>query len=170
MKTLSNLTRTAMILTLVFAIIILLGFLNLSGNKETQQNIKLLAQKAIDAFNNRTPEVLDQISSPKLIYHSGSAIEGKELTWRSFYDNNIASYPDFKFTVEDIIAEGDKVVVRFIFEGTDKDYGKKVRVADHWIGRVEDGKFVEAWEIADLVSWYKQLGYTIAPPEQKDEK
>ena len=167
MRTLSNLTKAKVVLTLVLSLVILLGFTNLSINKENQEDIKSLIQKVIDAFNNRTPEVLDEVSAPKLIYHSGSAAESIELTWRSFYDNNLAFYPDFKFTVEDIIVEGDKVVVRFIFEGTSKTFGKKVRVADHWIGRVEHGKFVEAWEIADALGWYRQLGYSIVPSENE---
>jgi predicted ester cyclase len=169
MKTLSNLPKAVVILTPVLSLVILFGFSNLSGNKETGKDLKNLAQKVIDAFNNRTPEVFDKVSAPKLIYHYGSAVESEELSWHSFYENNLASYPDFKFIIEDIIAEGNKVVVRFIFEGTHKTYSKKVRVLDHWIGRAEDGKFVEAWEIVDLFGLYKQLGYTLTPPPEKKD-
>lgn len=77
-----------------------------------------------------------QIFAPKFIYHEGSATVSSEQIIRSFYDSNLATYPDFKFTLEDVIAEGNKVAIRVIFEGTHKTYGKKIRFVDHWIGRV----------------------------------
>jgi predicted ester cyclase len=170
MKALLNSTKVTMSLALLFALMLSLGCSNLSDDKATLEFNKSLAMKAIDAFNNRTPEVLDEISSPKLTYHLGSATAPQEVTWRSFYDRNLANYPDFKLTFEDIIAEGNKVIVRLFLEGTHKSLGKKIRVADHFIARVEDGKVVEIWEVLAMVSWYKQLGYTITAPEELGKK
>ncbi len=138
--------------------------------ERTTADIKSLIRKGIEGFNNRTPEITEQTFSSKFIYQEGSNSESSEVTIRSFYDDNLATFPDFKFTIEDIIVEGNKVALRLIFEGTHKTIGKKVRMVDHWIGKVENGKFVEVWEVTDDISRLKQLGYTITPPQKIEEK
>lgn len=170
MRPLPNLTKATMGVVLLAFVVITAGFSPTSANKSSQDDIKALAKKGVDAWNNRTPEVIDQIFAPKMIYHSGSATEGSEASFRAIYENNIATFPDFKITIDDIIADGNKVLMRLISEGTHKEFGKKVRFVEHWIGRVENGKFVEAWEVVDFLTMYKQLGYTITPPEQQAEK
>lgn len=168
MRTLSDFTKAASGLLLLAFLVIIAGFSPMSINQSSRVDIKSLVKKTVDAFNNRTPELAEQVFAPKFIYHPGSATQSSEQTIRSFYDSNLATYPDFKFTLEDAIAEGNKVAIRIIFEGTHKTSGKKIRVADHWIGRAEGGKFVEAWEVVDALTWNQQLGYTITPPEQKE--
>jgi predicted ester cyclase len=170
MKTLLNLTKVTMSLALLCTLVLLLGCSNLSDDKATLEFNKSLAMKAIDAWNNRTPEIIDEISSPKLKYHLNSAKVPLEVSWRSFYERNIANYPDFKLTFEDLIAEGNKVIVRLFLEGTHKTLEKKIRVADHFIARVEDGIIVEIWEVVDMGAWHSQLGYTITAPEQLQKK
>ncbi|MCI0696843.1 ester cyclase [candidate division KSB1 bacterium] len=167
MRTLSNSIKAATGLLLLALVVIIAGFLPMSFNQGSQVGTKSLVKKTVDAFNNRTPELAEQAFAPKFIYHPGSATESSEQTIRSFYDNNLATYPDFKGTLEDVVAEGNKAAARIIFEGTHKEYGKKIRAVDHWIGRVEGGKFVEVWELVDALTWYRQLGYTITPPEQQ---
>ena len=54
-------------------------------------------------------------------------------------------FPDMHVTVEDVIAEGDKVVVRNTWQGTDRDSGKKLRFGGIVIWRVAEGKLAERW-------------------------
>jgi predicted ester cyclase len=169
MRKLSNSTKAATGLLLLAFVVIIAGFSPLSIKQGSQVDAKSLAKKAIDAFNKRTPELLNQIFAAKITYHSQSDTESSEATIRPIYDNNLATYPDFKFTLDDVVAEGNKVAIRAIFEGTHKTYGKKVRIASHWIGRVEGGKFVEMWEVVDA-AWQQQLVYTITSPEQERNK
>ena len=89
----------------------------------------------------------------------------------------IKGFPDFHETIEDIIAEGDKVWVRFKFTGTHLgEYrglaptGKKITVEVVDIFRMVDGKAVEEWEVADGLNFLKQLGvveYKGFPDEAK---
>jgi len=74
-------------------------------------------------------------------------------------------FPDFHETIEDIIAEGDKVWVRFTFTGTHTgEYrglaptGKKITAEIVDIFRIVNGKVVEWWEVADALDMSKQLG------------
>ena len=60
------------------------------------------------------------------------------------------AFPDYHTTIEDIIAEGDKVVVRATDHFTDQRDGKQVALTWIEILRLENGKVVEAWAEADM--------------------
>ena len=82
------------------------------------------------------------------------------------------AFPDFKITIEDMIAEGDKVVVRWTFRGTQKGElpgipptGKQVTQMGININRIADGKVVESWRSADDFGLLQQLG--VIPPMER---
>lgn len=75
------------------------------------------------------------------------------------------SFPDWNEKVDDVIAEGDRVVVRFTSTGTHlgefegiAPTGKKVRIQEVAIFRLADGKIVEQWGVPDLHGLLQQLG------------
>jgi steroid delta-isomerase-like uncharacterized protein len=75
------------------------------------------------------------------------------------------AFPDLQVTVEDMVAEGDKVATRFTLQGTHKGEfrgiaptGKHVTWTATSIIRLEDGKFVEGWANADGLGRMRQLG------------
>jgi predicted SnoaL-like aldol condensation-catalyzing enzyme len=57
----------------------------------------------------------------------------------------LKKFPDMRVTIEDIIAEGDKVVVRNVWRATDPGSGRKVQFAGIVIWRIERGQIVERW-------------------------
>lgn len=76
-----------------------------------------------------------------------------------------SAFPDLQFTVEDQIAEGEKVVSRLTVRGTHQGElmgipatGKKVTIGLVDILRMQDGKIVERWGQADLLGMMQQLG------------
>ena len=76
-----------------------------------------------------------------------------------------AAFPDLEYTIEDLIAEGDKVAVRATMRGTNEGSlfglpasGKQVTVSDIDIVRIAGGKMVEGWGITDRLSMMQQLG------------
>ena len=77
----------------------------------------------------------------------------------------MGAFPDLHVTVEDLIAEGDKIVGRVTLTGTHQGEllgipatGKKVAFSEIHIVRISNGKAVEHWEIADIMSMMQQLG------------
>ena len=66
-------------------------------------------------------------------------------------------YPDLHVTVEDAIAEGDKVMVRNVWRGTDAGTGKRIEFKGFVLWRLADGKIVERWA-------------TLTAPTEIDEK
>ena len=76
-----------------------------------------------------------------------------------------AAFPDLHFTIEDLIAEGDKVVYRYSATGTHKSglsgiaaTGKTVTITGMVISRVVNGKVQEDWEQTDMFGLMQQLG------------
>ena len=81
------------------------------------------------------------------------------------------SYVDSQTTVEDIIAEGDKVVTRWIYQGIHKGEiwgiaptGKQVTMTGISIDRIENGKITEEWIEMDMMGMMQQLG-VVTPPK-----
>jgi len=79
-----------------------------------------------------------------------------------------------RVSVEDVIAEGDKVVARWVVRGTHKGEfmgptgsipptGKQVTVLAIHIFRIADGKFIERWPERDRLGLLQQLGVVPAP-------
>jgi predicted ester cyclase len=80
-------------------------------------------------------------------------------------------FPNYQLVAEDMIAEGDKIVVRGVVRGTHKGdlmgippTGKQVEFPLMLIYRVAGGKIVEHWMVADQLSLMQQLG-AIPEPE-----
>jgi steroid delta-isomerase-like uncharacterized protein len=85
----------------------------------------------------------------------------------------LTAFPDCKYVVEEIIAEGDKVVVRYTFTGTNNGplmglpaTGKKVINPGVGIFKISGGRLIDVWFIADQMSIMQQLGLV---PKQKKE-
>ena len=81
-----------------------------------------------------------------------------------------AALPDFHYTIEDMIAEGDKVVVRLTAQGTQMgEFGGIPATGKHatWtempIGRIASGAIAEHWGEIDNLGMLQQLGVIPAP-------
>jgi steroid delta-isomerase-like uncharacterized protein len=79
------------------------------------------------------------------------------------------AFPDLHITVEDVIAEGDKVVGRNTVTGTHRgEYmglsptGKSISYNEIFILRFADGRIAETWGVVDVLSQMKQLGLIAA--------
>jgi predicted ester cyclase len=84
---------------------------------------------------------------------------------------NSPPFPDWKVTVDDIIAEGDKVVARATGQGTHLgEYmgipptGKRIKVSWIAIYRIADGKLAEHWQQIDELGLRQQLGAVLTLP------
>ena len=138
----------------------------------TEQNKALVRQMVEEVFNRGNISLADKFLAPDFVEHEQlppgvpSGREGvKQLT--AMIRN---TFPDFKATIEDVIAEGDKVVIRMTWTGTQKGEfmgvpptGKRVSFQVFDIIRVAGGKFVEHWGQMDNMGMMQQLGAIPAP-------
>jgi steroid delta-isomerase-like uncharacterized protein len=101
---------------------------------------------------------------PKFVYHLASGdmeyARSKQIG-REIY----AAFPDVNTSIDDMVAEGDKVVVRHTMKGTHQGTfrgipgtGKKFTQAGISIYLIKDGKFLECWIINDSLGLMQQVG------------
>ena len=129
---------------------------------------KTIARRAVEIFGSGDLDELDKLVSEDAVDHDTQnpnvGIHGPEGAKRTAAMYR-AAFPDLKITVEDQIAEGDKVVTRWIAVGThDGDLpglpasGRSSTVTGIGIDRIEGGKIVEAWGNWDTLGMLQQLG------------
>src|ERR671937_1760846 len=107
-------------------------------------------REAADAVYATTFVLHDPFAPPGLV--------GPQGVKDYLYEPWFAAFPDSQWTIEDLIAEGDKVAARFTLRGTHRGEfmgiaptGKHVTMTAIGICRVEEGKFAEAWENVDAL-------------------
>ncbi len=139
----------------------------------TEENKALTRRLIEEAFNKRNLGMIDEFASPNAVDHAAppGTPPGPE-GFKQMPGMFLNAFPDLNITIEDMIAEGDKVVGRFAFRGTHRGEfmgiaptGKQVNVTGIEINRIVDGKFVEHWENFDELGMMQQLG-VVPPPEQ----
>jgi steroid delta-isomerase-like uncharacterized protein len=133
----------------------------------------MLVRRAIDEIWNRgNYALLGEIAADDIVIHAsppGEDIQGHEGIVQ-FYDALRRAFSDLHFTVEDQIAAGDRVVIRWTASGTHTGEfqgipptGKTVRISGIDIDRVVDGKVVECWPEVNELGLLQQLGVLPAP-------
>ena len=109
---------------------------------------KALIRKVNEALNKKDLTLIDEFMAPDYVDHTNQ-LRGREDV-KQFYTRAFKDFPDFHRTIEDIIAEEDKVWVRVKFAGTAPS-GKKVELTTVSILRIVDGKYVEGWTVPKVV-------------------
>jgi predicted ester cyclase len=127
------------------------------------------------SFNTGNFELIDQLVAPEALNHDPALpapmrdLRGPDGLKRivTMYR---AAFPDVRMTVDDVIASGDKVVLRWHSEGTHRGglmglaptgvHGSATGIS---IDRWQDGKIVETWAEWDNMGLARQIG--AAPPE-----
>lgn len=105
---------------------------------------KTLFRKVNEAINKKDLTVLDEFMAPDYVDHTNQ-LQGREGV-KQFYTQVFKDFPDFHRTIEDIIAEDDKVWVCFKITGTAIS-GKKMDLTTVGIFRIVNGKAAEGWGV-----------------------
>jgi predicted ester cyclase len=127
---------------------------------------KAHVRRFIDFINKDNLAPIDEFFAPNYTYHNSSMPEVKDLsTVKEFNAMAYGAFPDIRFTIEDLVAEGDKVVYRAAARGTHKGEfmriaptGKQVTFTSIVISRIANVKFQEDWESLDGMYVLHQLG------------
>ncbi|EJL57895.1 putative ester cyclase [Rhizobium sp. CF122] len=125
-----------------------------------------IAVKWYEAFDKNKPEILEAILADgwRDIPDAPDAPPGAQSAKAALKMLHTA-FPDFQITVEDVISDGNKVVVRSTISGTHKGSfaglpasGRKLLSQAVDIHLVEDGKIQQTWHTEDWMSGLTQLG------------
>jgi steroid delta-isomerase-like uncharacterized protein len=133
----------------------------------TEQNKALARRMVEEIFNRGNMSLIDEFLAPDFVEREelppGIPSDREGVTQLTAMLRS--AFPDFKATIDDIIAEGDKVVIRQTWIGTHEGEfmgipptGKSVSFEVIDIIRIAGGKFVEHWGLMDSMGMMQQLG------------
>ena len=136
-----------------------------------EANKEVLRAYVETIFNQRQMERADEFVAADYVDHAalpGQApgLEGAKRKWAMY----LAGIPDLRVTIEELVAEGDRVAVRRSYGGTHQGEllgipptGKQVQISGISIFRLAEGKIAEHWEQLDRLALMQQLGVLPTP-------
>ena len=140
----------------------------------TEQNKALVRRMIEEIFNRGNMSLADEMLAPDFVDREQlpPGIPNDREGVKVLTTMLRGAFPDFKATIDDILAEGDKVVIRMTWSGTQKGEfmgipatGKRVSFGVIDIMRIAGGKLVEHWGQMDSMGMMQQLGAIPAPIE-----
>jgi steroid delta-isomerase-like uncharacterized protein len=111
-------------------------------------------------------KTIDELVAPDVLIHMPLPVEAPgPQAFRQVWAMLLRGLPDLHLTIEDLVAEGDKVVARNTVTGTHQgEYrglpptGKSITYDEIFIVRFAGGRIAEMWGVVDVFSQMKQLG------------
>ena len=136
-----------------------------------EENKAVIQHDIEELYNKGDLSVADEILAHDFVRRTPSGeLRGPEAT-KQIVKLLRTAFPDFHCTIDDMVAEGDKVAVGITWTGTHKgDFmgipptGKKIKISEAIFYRFENGKEVELRSYMDVLDFYQQLGVT--PPSE----
>jgi steroid delta-isomerase-like uncharacterized protein len=139
-----------------------------------ENNREVVRRFVEEGWNEADFEVVEKLVAADGVTHDPTlgdlpnGPEGAKRAIQLYHD----AFPDARLEIEDVVAEGDEVAVRWTGTGTHEGElmgveptGNEVEVSGIEIDRIEDGKIAETWVVYDALGMLRQLG---AVPEQPE--
>jgi steroid delta-isomerase-like uncharacterized protein len=127
-------------------------------NDMTAPNKELVLRFYKEVYGDWNMALVDAAVSPRFVSHDWP--EGGPTgpqAFRDYYSAIRSAVPDARYVVDDLIAEGDRVVVRWRMLGTHEHAfgdipptGRAITLAGIAVYRLEDGKLMERWVVSDV--------------------
>lgn len=135
-----------------------------------EDNKTLYRRIVEEVWNSCNLAVVDEFIDTNCIFHAFEKdLKGPEQ-FRQYAEELLTVFPDIHFTIEDLIAERDRVVSHWTATGTQKGEfieipatNKNIKFQGATILRIAGGKVVELWAYWDRLSVMKQLGVAPQP-------
>jgi steroid delta-isomerase-like uncharacterized protein len=173
-------------LFMLFTVALILGFIVGCQDKEAMAQLEAMkSQAAIEEQNKdiaiRFYEEIDKqnfdaaiamIAPEGKLYSQGGFEPAKPDDLKPIFPVWFSAFPDYAHQIQEVIAKGDKVVVRTTYTGTHKgDFfgvapsGNTFKYLGIHMLTIKDGKIVEGWILEDMLYLMQQLGMELKPKE-----
>ena len=133
----------------------------------TEENKAIVRRFLEGIFTQGDPDVVDELAAPGFVVHDPSGEAGDvdaegvkgSIAWSH------GAFPDLRVTIEDQVAEGDKVATRWTVLGTHRGEmmgaaatGNRVTFTGTQTDRISGGKIAESWSNWDTLGMLRQIG------------
>lgn len=130
-----------------------------------KNNKEIIETLCTTVFQRHDFSRLDEIMRDDYIQHNPDVPQGK-AGFKQFFEVTFKAMPDFSYSIKQIVAEGDRVMMYCSTSGTHTGgewlgkpaTGNRINFDVVDIFRIQDGKIAEHWDVADTFSLFKQLG------------
>jgi len=132
---------------------------------------QLISRFVEELWNERRLDVADAIFAEDCVTHQlrsgvpADAVPRGPQAIKEHVAGWIASFPDLHFSIEQLVSEGDRVVMQLLMEGTHGGAwlgipasGKKMQIRMFTVHRIVQGKIVEDWVLVESLGLFQQLG------------
>jgi len=136
-----------------------------------EENNKVLGRRIVDALNAGDLKAIDEVFAAGYVDRNplpGTTPDREGL--KQGLTQFRTAFPDARYTIEDEIVAGDRLVHRVTAKGTQKGEfqgvpatGKLATWSEFHIARIADGKVVESWSLGDQLSMMPQLRMASTP-------
>jgi steroid delta-isomerase-like uncharacterized protein len=131
-----------------------------------EQNKSIVRRWVEEGWNKGNAALIDELFTPNFYQHeTGPETVTSSAALKQFHAGYLAAIPDMQFTIDDLVAEGDRVVWRFKASGHQNGplmgvpaSGKAVAVTGIVIFRFEGSRMAEAWLNLDVLGLLQQVG------------
>jgi steroid delta-isomerase-like uncharacterized protein len=143
----------------------------------SETNINVFKRWMQEVWTEGREATIDELCSPAVIAYGLGDVDPVmhgPAEFKTFWRNLRGTLTDLNAQVEDMIADGDKVVGRFVMEGVHSGEslgvpasGRRVRFAGIVVIRVANGQIAEAWNSWDQLGLLRQIGALDAPGQDR---
>ena len=141
-----------------------------SAAADPAANKQLYRDYIENVFNKRQPSVADRYVAVDFVEHNPNLPQGLAGK-KQFVASVLAGFSDYHGDIQDVVAEGDKLVARVLWTGTQDGpflgrpaSGAKLRFTTADFFRIENGKLAEHWDVVDSLPRAVALGL-VPPPK-----
>jgi steroid delta-isomerase-like uncharacterized protein len=143
----------------------------------SEQNKSLIRRYVDEIWNKRNIDKLEEFLAPNYTSQTSDGTIRGVKEYAQLHESYIKAFPDCKFTIDEILAEGDMVSARCTFSGTHKGElrgipptGKQVKEPCLMLSKISNGKFTEGVSVWDRLSFFEQLGVSPEVMKQASRK
>ena len=141
------------------------------NNMETEKNKAIAHRWNNEIWNKGNIDLIDELFADNFVSYYPSFPPSDRESYKQWAIMEFAAFADIHCTIEDLVAEGDKVVIRWNWRGTHSKgkymeiapTGKQVTITGITILRIEGSKIVEEWGNSDELGKMQQLGVVPSP-------
>jgi len=130
-----------------------------------EQNIQVVGALSEAIFDRKDFSVLPKLMREDYIQHN-PLVPGGRNGFQEFFDAAFKAIPDWRYTLKQIVADGDRVWIYGTYSGTHSSApwlgipasGRSFAIDAVDIFRLQDGQLAEHWDVMDVYRLFKQLG------------
>lgn len=136
------------------------------GQSESERNKAVVRRFIEEVQNKKNMDLFDELNAPDFVNLSAPpGMPTDREGGKMFLGGFLSAFPDSQVTIDDMIAEGDRVVTKKTFTGRHTGDLPEIPASGNTVSlqyvdilRLRDGKIIEHWLCMDQLSFLQQLG------------